>query len=245
MFKYSVYNKSLNLTELASYAERLKTSYLETGNILSRDGEFVPWNRVEDVRNFLIDNQKIIICMDTEVPFHDIDYHKELFKRAVLIGIKYIRPEMDESVAKQSERQNQLIELCKAARAYNIGVLVENSANEPQVTDFFENLFKDDLTVKPQFIFNPLEYVREKAHPFFHKFYNSRLKNDIKILRINDGLFKSGKPVLPGEGNAEVKEMASILLSRNFGGWFSVGPYAENIDPEDVIDGFKVSLKNM
>ncbi|HBN85291.1 MAG TPA: hypothetical protein DDZ89_15780, partial [Clostridiales bacterium] len=65
------------------------------------------------------------------------------------------------------------------------------------------------------------------------------------ILRINDCLFKTKKQVLPGKGNSEIKEMASILLARSFDGWFSIGSYGQGIDPEDVLSHFKESLKHM
>jgi hypothetical protein len=51
--------------------------------------------------------------------------------------------------------------------------------------------------------------------------------------------------VLPGTGNAEVKEMASILLARSFDGWFSIGSYEEDIDAQAAFQSFKESLKDM
>ena len=248
MFKYSVYDMTLNLTELATYTDHMKINCLETKNILKhkgQNGKFIGWDQVEDIRNDLIDRQKAIINMNTEVPYYDLEYHKELLKRAVLIGIKYIQPVMDRSIVLNPEKQESFQELCTIANAYNIGVLVENNGDELEVMDYFEELYKKDIKVNAKFIFNPAEYVKEKAHPFFHRFYNSRLKNDIIILRINDCLFKSKKVILPGEGNSEIKEMASILLARSFTGWFSVGAYGQEIDPVDVIYCFKELLKNM
>ncbi len=248
MFKYSTYDRALSLSDLATYADRIKTNCLETGNILKQDGDtgdFITWEQVEDIRKFLIDRQKTIINMNTEVPYYNLEFHKELLKRAVLIGIKYIQPMMDNSIATDSFRQEAFFALCSVARAYNIGVLVENKENECAVDHYFEELFKKELQVKPKFIFNPAEFVKVDAHPFFHRFYRSRLKNDIIILRINDCLFKTKKQVLPGKGNSEIKEMASILLARSFDGWFSIGSYGQGIDPEDVLSHFKESLKHM
>jgi hypothetical protein len=64
-------------------------------------------------------------------------------------------------------------------------------------------------------------------------------------MRVNDCLYKTKKAVLPGTGNAEVKEMASILLARSFDGWFSIGSYEEDIDAQAAFQSFKESLKDM
>lgn len=248
MFNYSIYDGTMNLRGLSTYADQIRINYLEAGNILKHNGEtggFVTWEQVEEIRNFLIEHQKTIVNLNTEAAYYDLDFHHELLKRAVLIGIKYIQPMMDKSILSDSKKQEAFMGLCTLARAYQVGVLVENDGAEPEVMNYFEELFKEELKAKPKFIFNPAEYVKNKAHPFFHRFYNSRLKNDIAILRINDCLFKSKKYVLPGDGNGEVKEMASILLSRSFSGWFSIGPYGQGIKTEDVISRFKESLKGM
>jgi sugar phosphate isomerase/epimerase len=76
-------------------------------------------------------------------------------------------------------------------------------------------------------VFNPLEYAAVKKHPFFHVFYNTRLKPAIRFLRINDGLFQDGSATLPGQGNAELKELVSALLARSFKGYFAYVPYLE------------------
>ena len=83
-------------------------------------------------------------------------------------------------------------------------------------------------------IFNPLCYAYMRAHPFFHEFYGSKLKNNITFLRVNDGLFCERKPMLPGRGNAEIKELASILLSRSFAGCFSFTDYFGQMSWEDM-----------
>ena len=197
MFKYSIYDKALSLTKLVDKADSMKINYLETGNFLFQDGDFISWDHLEDIRNLLIESQKIIINIHTEVPYYEVDFHKELFKRAVLLGVKCVQPLMDLDIATDPGKQDAFFELCTVAKAYNIDVLVENRAGETAVINFFEDLFKNDLTVKPKFIFNPAEYVKEKVHPFFHRFYRSRLKNDILIMRVNDCLYKTKKAVLP------------------------------------------------
>ncbi len=246
MFKYSVYNAEMNLDELIILADRLKTCYIETGNILSVGDDFITWNCLEDIRSKIIENQKSILLMDTSMPFYDLEYHKEFLQRTTLLGVKYIRPVINDfNPAENPDLVSKLIDLCKISKTYGAKVLFENKADNAKLDVFFEEMYKTCSDEKPQFIFNPLEHVKNKRHPFFHIFYTSRLKNDIVILRINDGLFLNGEPMLPGEGNAEIKEMASILLCRSFDGWFSIGPYFGNSDLKLILSSFKNLLKEM
>ena len=63
-----------------------------------------------------------------------------------------------------------------------------------------------------------------------------------------DGLFCERRPELPGQGNAEIKELASILLSRSFEGFFSFTDYFGDMSQEDLlayIAAFKTLLKQM
>ena len=54
--------------------------------------------------------------------------------------------------------------------------------------------------------------------------------------------------MLPGCGNAEMKELASILLSRSFDGWFSFTDYFGQMDMDALLNyiaTFKNLLKQM
>jgi hypothetical protein len=75
MFKYSIYDKALSLTKLVDKADSMKINYLETGNFLFQDGDFISWDHLEDIRNLLIESQKIIINIHTEVPYYEVDFH--------------------------------------------------------------------------------------------------------------------------------------------------------------------------
>jgi len=97
-------------------------------------------------------------------------------------------------------------------------------------------------------IFKPLCYAYMRVHPFFHEFYGSKLKNKVAFLRVNDGLYCERKPRLPGQGNAEMKELASILLSRSYEGFFSFTDYFGQMSREDLLEYigvFKTLLKQM
>lgn len=104
----------------------------------------------------------------------------------------------------------------KLSRACNIKLLFETYKG----FDFaeYEALRAENTGI----IYNPLEYVKEGRGAYFAALYKNKFKDDVKILRINDGLIDGGKPCLPEHGNAEVRECVSTLLSRCYNGYFSL-----------------------
>ncbi|HHW49296.1 MAG TPA: hypothetical protein GXX14_11875 [Clostridiaceae bacterium] len=206
-------------------------------------------DEIETYRNMLIANSKIIACYSCSEPVNNFDYYKVLFRKAHLLNIKSINVKnpYDSSVYKSAEEfVRNFGKIVHSGESFGIYVLVENQsgtnlAEDSQITKIFKLVNNKYLGL----VFNPLEFVKLKRHPFFHVFYYSKLKNDICFLRINDGLYVDGRAVFPGEGNAEIKELASILLSRSFNGYFSFTPYLENMDLdayEKVIGRFKKML---
>jgi len=204
---------------------------------------------IESYRNMLITNSKIIACYSCSEPVKNFEYYKLLFRKAHLLYIKNIKIKnlYDSSVYSSPEEfVRDFARIVQAGESFGIRVLIENQsgtelAEDSQITKIIKLINNNYLGL----IFNPLEFVKLRKHPFFHVFYYSKLKNDIYFLRVNDGLYVNGTPVLPGEGNAEIKELASILLSRSFNGYFSFTPYFENKDLDTykkVIGKFKKML---
>lgn len=205
---------------------------------------------LERCRGLLIDHHKKIVLLNGSKPAADYEYYKKLLAKALQLQVEHIRipaigPEADEEAETES-----ISRLVQAAKAYGIGLVVENDSktilsDDRGMTAFYGRI-KD---VNTGIVFNPLEFVRRKAHPFFHVYYSSKLKGDIRFLRVNDGLFADGSPVLPGQGNAEVKELASILLKRSYKGYFSFTPYMEEKTDLDgyrsMLGSFKKMLKEL
>jgi len=206
-------------------------------------------DELESYRNMLITNSKIIVCYSCSEPIENFEYYKVLFRKAHLLNIRSIKIKnpYNSSIYESPEEFVQIFKkVVRAGESYGIRVLIENQsgtelAEDNQITKIFKLVNSNHLGL----IFNPLEFVKLGKHPFFHVFYYSKLKNDICFLRINDGLYLNGNAVLPGEGNAEIKELASILLSRSFNGYFSFTPYLESNDTDTyrkVIGKFKRML---
>ena len=67
--------------------------------------------------------------------------------------------------------------------------------------------------------FNPLAFVEVGENPFLKSYYKTGIKSRIGALYINDG-FATGQRSNLEEGLSEIKELISILLCRNFDGFF-------------------------
>ncbi len=216
---------------------------------------------LEKYRRLLIRYNKKIVLLNTSLAPGDIDGFKVLFRKALTLGVENIRvnpcmsPPEDKNAASGENALSpgtvaeNLEAVCRIGKSYGIGVLVENKADTYfSMESSIAAVFRKMGGHKPGWIFNPLELAKNRVHPFFHIFYNSRLKSSISFLRINDGLFTDGRPELPGQGNAEIKEMTSALLARGFKGYFSFIPYFEGMRIEDytpVMDHFKRLLMEM
>lgn len=196
-------------------------------------------NTIETMRNLLIDYGKIISLVTYTGKISDTERFHKLLRNAHLLGVKAIKVSCD-GYDTIEDAAADITECAQDAKCYGIRLCVENrndsilSRNKDM-----EALVKaagDNVST----IFNPLCYAYMRVHPFFHEFYGSKLKNNITFLRINDGLYCERRPTLPAQGNAELKELASILLSRSFDGYFSFTDYLGDMDLEDLLEYIKV-----
>lgn len=224
--------------------------------------------QLESLRRLLILNNKKIVLLNSLIDVSDTEKYAMLFRKAHLLGIENIMVDPssfeNNGAAVKNEHVSNIAELLKIGKSYGIGVVFENSRKSPagsenELAALFamlsaENsekvkwldaprlLDKQLAEYNPGMVFNPLEYAAMKKHPFFHVFYNTRLKPAIRFLRINDGLFEDGRPTLPGQGNAELKELVSALLARSYKGYFSYVPYMKENgleDYEEIIRRFR------
>ncbi|MBE6671350.1 MAG: hypothetical protein E7593_04015 [Ruminococcaceae bacterium] len=194
--------------------------------------------QLEEIRDLLIDYGKRIVLYTTYLDVNDKESFNLLFRRALTLNVKGIK-----IVPKEND---DISFVSKLSKTYGIPLLIENNADS-FIKD--ETALKDVIADKNAYvIFNPFEIVRTQRHPFFHAYYTSKIKNNISFLRINDGLYNTHEPIMLYHGCAEVKELASIMLSRSFDGYFSFTPYLPDMTLEqykECIDTFKKQLKNM
>ena len=69
--------------------------------------------------------------------------------------------------------------------------------------------------------FNPAHFAHMGENPFLYTFYKGKLKHRIAQLYITDGCRRGDETyTLPGRGQAEVRELISLLRCRSFSGIF-------------------------
>ena len=251
MYKFSIAPSDYlapGFEEKLALCDRTGCAYVEISDMI--DNAFLgclDGNAVENMRNLLIDYGKTISLITYTGKICDRERFRALLRNAHFLGAKAIKVCCDD-YASVDDALEDMIECAQDAKCYGIGLCVENRHDSvlSRNRDMEELVKKAEGNVYT--IFNPLSYAYMRAHPFFHEFYGSKLKNNIAFLRVNDGLFCERKPMLPGQGNAEIKELASILLSRSYEGYFSFADYFGQMGEAELlkyIKTFKNLLKQM
>lgn len=192
----------------------------------------------EIIRDLLIDYGKRIVLLTTSLPMNDEKNLNLLFRKALTLNVKGIKILPNEN--------DDLTFVRKLSDSYNIPLLFEN--NSKSFINHESKMLELIKDTSATLIFNPFEFVCMQRHPFFHVYYSSKLKNNVSFLRITDGLYNVHTPIMLYHGCAEVKELASIMLSRSFDGYFSFTPYLPDMTLEqykECIGIFKKQLKNM
>jgi hypothetical protein len=182
--------------------------------------EQMPPEEVLPLRNLLYDTGCCIAMHRTRVSGLPPESLRRLLRNTHLMEIPSLL--IDPEGCEEKEQDS----FFRAASSFNLSLLVENRAGSALSTARdLETFLKLYQTYGVQIVFNPLEFVKLQQHPFFHVYYNSRMKNHIRVLRINDGLYEDGRPMPPAQGNGEIKELISITKARSFDGFFSLTPY--------------------
>jgi len=251
MYKFSIAPPDAlapGFADKLNLCDQARCAYVELSDIINGtflgdlDGE-----NIETMRNLLIDYGKIISLITYTGELSDRERFRKLLRNAHLLGAKAIKVSCDGYDSVQTAVAD-VVECARDAKCYGICLCAENRHDSILSRNKDMELLVKSAGENVYTIFNPLCYTYMRAHPFFHEFYGSKLKNNIAFLRVNDGLFCERRPMLPGQGNAEMKELASILLSRSFDGYFSFTDYFGDMSRDDLlhyIAVFKTLLKQM
>lgn len=243
-----MYNFSIEISDKIAkcFEEKLKVSSelginnIEVNEVINGKALYdMTGEELEKIRDLLIDHGKRIVLLTTALDMSDTKRLNLLFRRALVLNVKGIKILPQEN--------DDLTYVKKLSDSYSIPLFIENDSktfinNENTMLDLIRDSEKAGL------IFNPFEFVCMQRHPFFHVYYASKIKNKITFLRITDGLYNVHEPIMLYHGCAEVKELASIMLSRSFDGFFSFTPYLPDMSLEqykECISIFKKQLKNM
>lgn len=215
---------SRSLAEGICVANMLHINDIAISDIGRKTLETCSGAEVEDIRCALIDSNKTIVLLHTQLPLADTAAYNTLFRKAHLLNVKNVRIHL----AEQAPNADALSEILRMANAWNIGIVFQNNPqtffrDDPSMTAFMKGL-GGHVAVS----FDPAGFVALAKHPFFHVFYGSKLKNRVRFLQLQDTLYSNDEPMPLGGGNSEIKELISILLSRSYDGWFCITPYLDN-----------------
>ena len=238
MYKFSIAPSDFlapGFEQKLALCDRTGCAYVELSDIL--EGTFLgdmDGKAIETMRNLLIDYGKTISLITYTGIIADRERFCALLRNAHFLGAKAIKVCCDGYDTLEAAATD-ITECAQDAKCYGIRLCVENRHDSLLSRNKDMELLVKTAGDNVYTIFNPV-------------CYGSKLKNNIAFLRVNDGLFCERRPALPGQGNAEIKELASILLSRSFDGYFSFTDYFGQMSWEDLrtyIAAFKMLLKQM
>ena len=132
----------------------------------------------------------------------------------------------------------------KALKKAGLTVSLDNIAQSAKSS---AQEFGDLLKKEPDllFTFNAANFARAGEMPFLYSYRVGRFIKTIGQLDIADCTW-DGEPAELACGNAEIKELVSILRCRNFSGYCCLGGGADYPgDLTEAADNFRVMLKNM
>jgi sugar phosphate isomerase/epimerase len=250
MFRFSVYlGDQLDFQQQVEICRALGISTLEMDENFK--GINITELNITDFYKELVRKHIYIPCINISKNSHpagndlmDMEHLKKVIKICGLLRIENLN--IGDLRSFDMNLKARLNELLDFALIYNVKICVENIRNgflnQPENLEAF---FKEYGQGEVSMAFNPLEFVKIRQHPFFNVFYKGKVKKFISFLRINDGVYSDASLRLPGEGNAEIKELVSALTARNYKGFLSLAPYLKNTGDKQLLSDAKQPIPVM
>ncbi len=177
----------------------------------------------EEIRNALIAKRQRIVLYSVDMPLQNTGDYVAFFRRAHLLGIENVKLTTPFTGA-DKESLDAVIDM---ARGMGIRLLFEPTKENGMTFDSYREL----RTPATGLFLNPMEFVRQDRMPFRGNFYKAKVKDDVRFVRMVDGIMGTDTVVPLEEGNSEVKECLSVLLARSFDGYVSIGTeYAADME---------------
>lgn len=199
-------------------------------------------DQTEDTRQELIDAGVVVVLAALNCPAEDDAAVRNWFHNAHFLGVENVlMPPPFENETMQ-DYVTRLEKPCAYAENYGMGSFVTHTkegllSTEAALTEAVKTVGNVRTIVDPKL------QAGMGNSAYMNCFYASRLKNAISMVRVNDGM-KDGAEKLPGEGVSQLRELVSLMLARNFDGYFSVSPYG-GYTMEEILTAFRKELKNM
>lgn len=151
----------------------------------------------------------------------------------------------------------EIIELLKAVGIDNVimplaadAEIFTKQASEAEINISFVNIGISGLyaaeimnKLKAGFVFSPAEFAKAGEMPFLQSFRQGKFGKYISQLNIEDALF-DGTPSNWASGNAEIKELVSILRCASFSGFMTISGRNKDLGKaKDLAENFLKLLK--
>ena len=221
-------NLSLDLAGMIRQLRRFRAPGLAMtdGNV---DFRHLPINKVMDMREMLINEGVRIELYRTSMFSADATEIRALLSNCRLLDIRLLAVD---AFGADAHRAAALIDqLTEAAPVFGVEVAIVNRYGGPFGTPRdVASLLQLPGKERVGLVMDPVEYLRTGVSALFDGFMGARYKNRIRALVIRDAVknppelvahtLSDIRETLPAEGQAQVKELISILLSHNFHGFF-------------------------
>lgn len=177
----------------------------------------------EEIRNLLITKRQRIVLYSVNMPLDALSDFAVFFRRAHLLDIENI---LLTTAFTEADKEN-LDTVIDMARSMGMRLLFMPTKENGMTFDSYRELRTADTGL----YLNPMEFVRQGKMPFRGNFYKAKVKDDVRFVRMIDGIMGTDTVVPLEEGNSEVKECLSVLLARSYDGYVSIGKdYADMED---------------
>ena len=194
--------------------------------------------QIEDLRDELIDRLCRIALYETTMHVTEQERYVLFFRRAHLLAVENVFLPWEAIAGADDAAIRAIIAM---GESFSIRVLFQFYAEH--LEEFGPDRYMALRSEATGLVYDPIEYVKQHIQPYRYVLYKCAWKDDIRFLRIRDAVYDSLTPVLPGTGNAEVRECASGLLLGSYTGYFSFGAYSDTLPMPEVIRAFGNALR--
>ncbi len=217
MFKYSIAIENIN-------DETYGIDNLELcDGVFGKPLYLLNGEETEEIRNLLITKRQRIVLYTVDMPLSGLSDFAAFFRRAHLLDIENIKLITPFTAA---DKEN-LDAVADMARGMGMRLLFEPTKENGMTFDSYREICSPYTGL----YLNPMEFVRQDRMPFRGNFYKAKVKDDVRFVRMIDGIMGTDTVVPLEEGNSEVKECLSVLLARGYDGYVSIGKdYADMED---------------
>lgn len=211
MFKYSIALK--NISDETYGIDNLELC----DGVFGKPLYLLNGEETEEIRNLLITKRQRIVLYTVDMPLANQKDYVTFFRRAHLLNIENVKLA---TLFTESDKEN-LDAVIDMARGMGMRLLFEPTKENGMTFDSYKEMKAPGTGL----VLNPMEFVRQGRMPFRGNFYKAKVKDDVRFVRMIDGVMGTDTVVPLEEGNSEVKECLSVLLARSYDGYVSVSDY--------------------